>query len=266
MREVFRRARSLGSATVFALHNFHYTAPSPFADVNAVIVPSRFAADHYRNAIGVDCRVLPNLVNFDRVRVGQARPKYVTYVNLSYEKGVYVFARIADELGRIRPDIPLLVVEGRGTERTLADCGLDLRVHGNVDLMSHTPDPRRFWRVTKLCLMPSLWWENQPLVAIEAMINGIPVTGSDRGGLPEALGESGFLLPLPERLTPTSAILPAAKEVRPWVDPVIRLWDDRGEHFRLSLRALSESRRWEPESLIPLYADLFQEVRAERMG
>ena len=41
--------------------------------------------------------------------------------------------------------------------------------------------------------MPSLWWENQPLVAIEAMINGIPVIGSDRGGIPESLGEAGSL-------------------------------------------------------------------------
>ena len=52
--------------------------------------------------------------------------------------------------------------------------------------------------------MPSLWWENQPLVAIEAMINGIPVIGSDRGGIPETLGEAGFCLPLPERLTPAT--------------------------------------------------------------
>ncbi len=63
--------------------------------------------------------------------------------------------------------------------------------------------------------MPSLWWENQPLIAIEAMINGIPVIGSDRGGIPETLGAAGFCLPLPDRLTPASQVVPAADEVEP---------------------------------------------------
>ena len=63
--------------------------------------------------------------------------------------------------------------------------------------MPVTTDPRRFWRLTKICLMPSLWWENQPLVAVEAMINGIPVVGSDRGGIPETLGDGGCAFPCP---------------------------------------------------------------------
>ena len=39
------------------------------------------------------------------------------------EKGVYAFARIAHELGRRRPDIPLLVVESRGTPSTWPRAG-----------------------------------------------------------------------------------------------------------------------------------------------
>ena len=99
-----------------------------------------------------------------RVLIEQHDPKFLTFVNPSCEKGVYVFARIADELGRHRPDIPVLVVESRGTEATVAACGLELREHGNVFFMGHTHDPRDFWGVTKVCLLPSVWWENQPLV------------------------------------------------------------------------------------------------------
>jgi glycosyltransferase involved in cell wall biosynthesis len=132
-------------------------------------VPSRFAASYYRRSLDLTCTVLPYLMAVDRFKVASREPRYVTFVNPSHEKGVFAFARIADELGRRRPDIPLLVVEGRGTERTLVDCGLDLRAHGNVSLMRHTPDPRLFWGATRICVMPSLWWENQPHVAIEAM-------------------------------------------------------------------------------------------------
>ncbi|MEW4567465.1 glycosyltransferase [Tautonia sp. JC769] len=260
--EVFRRARASGIATVFMLHNFHYPSPKPFADIDRVCVPSRFAADHYAEALGIACFVLPNLVDRGRVEAGEVDPRFVAFVNPSPGKGVWPFARMAEELGKRRPEIPLLVVEGRGTERTLASCGLDLRVHGNVFLMAHTADPRRFWGKTRVCLMPSLWWENQPLVAIEAMINGIPVIGSDRGGLPETLGDAGIVLPLPDRLTPSTRTLPTAEEVAPWVEEVIRLWDDTAffeEHRR---RARQEASRWDAEALEPRYERFFSEIRS----
>jgi len=206
-------ARERGITVVFALHNFNYVTTLPFSTADVILVPSRFAADHYRRALGLKCTVLPYLIDFDRVRVENREPRYVTFVNPSYEKGVYAFARIADELGRRRPDIPLLVVEGRGAERTLADCGIDLRVHGNVNLMSNTSDPRKFWSVTRICIVPSLWWESQGLVAVEAMINGIPVIACDRGALPETLGRAGVLLPLPQRLTSFTRDLPSAEEL-----------------------------------------------------
>ncbi|WP_169973287.1 glycosyltransferase [Tautonia rosea] len=259
--EVFRRARASGIATVFMLHNLHYGDRRPFADVDHVCVPSRFAAGYYGKALGLRCRVLPNLVDRDRVEAGEVVPRFTTFVNPSFEKGVLAFARMAEGLGERRPEIPLLVVEARGTERTLASCGLDLRVHGNVFLMAHTADPRRFWGKTRVCLMPSLWWENQPLVAVEAMINGIPVIGSDRGGIPETLGDAGIVLPLPDRQTPSTRTLPTAEEVAPWVEAIIRLWDDPGffeEHRR---RAREEARRWDAEVLEAGYSRFFSEIR-----
>jgi glycosyltransferase involved in cell wall biosynthesis len=258
--EIRRRARARGIAVVFALHNFNYRNRAPFQDVDAVIVPSRFAASYYRRSLDLTCTVLPYLMAVDRFKVASREPRYVTFVNPSHEKGVFAFARMADELGRRRPDIPLLVVEGRGTERTLVDCGLDLRAHGNVSLMRHTPDPRLFWSVTRICVMPSVWWENQPLVAIEAMTNGIPVVGSDRGGIPETLGDSGIVLGLPSRLSPTTCELPTAEEIGPWVKAIIALWEDKEWYAELSRRAIVESSRWEPEVLEPQHVDFFERL------
>ncbi len=255
------RARAFGAAVVCPLHHLHYRSAAPFADTDLIIAPSRFAASYYRRILGLECVVLPNLIDFERVRAETRDPRYVTFVNPSYEKGVYVFARIADELGRRRPDIPLLVVESRGTERTLVDCGLDLRTHGNVSVMRHTPDPRHFWSVTRVAIMPSLCWENQPLVAIEAMINGVPVIGSDRGGAPEALGDAGIVLGLPQRLTPSTQELPTAREVEPWVKAIVGLWDDSAWYAEQSLRSASESRRWAPEVLEPRYLQFLEDLR-----
>jgi glycosyltransferase involved in cell wall biosynthesis len=261
-----RQARARGAAVVFALHNFSYWNRASFEGVDAVIAPSRFAASYYRKKIGIDCRPLPNLVDFGRVRATARQPRYATFVNPSHEKGVYAFARIADELGRRRPDIPLLVVECRGTERTLVDCGLDLRSCGNVSIMSNTPDPRQFWRLSRIVLMPSLWWESQGLVAVEAMINGVPVIASDRGALPETLGDAGIVLGLPPRLTPSTRDLPTAAEAEPWVKAIIGLWDDPVWYADQSRRALAESRRWAPEMLEPQYVEFFEGLRSSARG
>jgi hypothetical protein len=127
--------------------------------------------------------------------------------------------------------------------------------------MPITTDPRRFWSLTKILLMPSLWWETQGLVAVEAMINGIPVVGSDRGALPETLGGAGIALPLPERLTPVSRILPTAEEVDPWVEAILRLWDDPAWYREQSIKATNQAQLWHPDRLRPLYAEFFRNVR-----
>ena len=143
----------------------------------------------------------------------------------------------------------------------LAACGLGRDGKVSVRIMANTTDPRHFWCLTRIALMPSLWWENQPLVAIEAMINGIPVIGSDRGGIPETPGAVGFCLPLPDRLTPVSQVVPTAEEVEPWVETIIRLWDDQALYEEQSRLARQEARRWHPDRLRPLHAEFFDSVR-----
>ena len=261
---MIRLARARGIPVVFVIHNFGYRNARLFPTVDYCIVASEFARRQYRETVGLDCQTLPYPIDWDRVTVDSREPRFVTFVNPCLEKGVYAFARIAEELGRRRPDIPLLVVESRGDRDTLAACGIDPNAHGNITCMPNTTDCRRFWSLTKIALMPSLRWENQPLVAIEAMINGIPVIGLDRGGTPETLGASGFALPLPDRLTPTSKILPSAEEVEPWVETVIRLWDDDSLYPEQSALAKRESQRWHPERLRPLYAEFFRTCDCSR--
>ncbi|MBX6315927.1 MAG: class I SAM-dependent methyltransferase, partial [Isosphaeraceae bacterium] len=148
----------------------------------------------------------------------------------------------------------------QGTEVTLAGCGLDLRAHGTINLMAPTTDPRKYWGVARICLVPLLGWEGQPPEAVEALINGIPIIASDRGSLPETLGAAGIVLSLPDRITPATRILPTAEEVVPWTEAIIRLWDDREfaeDHCR---KALTQARRWSPDILETRYARFFSSL------
>ena len=107
--------------------------------------------------------------------------------------------------------------------------------------------------------------ENQPLVAIEAMINGVPVLGSNRGGVPETLGEAGSILPIPAHVTPSSQSLPTPEETAPWVDAILELWDSPDLYEQHSRRALIEAHRWSSETVEPLYERLFATLtRAQR--
>ena len=71
--------------------------------------------------------------------------------------------------------------------------------------MAATNDPRKYWGVTRLCLLPGLDLVGQSGVAVEALVNGVPAIASDRGGLPETMGELMAELGLvqePDRLRP----------------------------------------------------------------
>jgi glycosyltransferase involved in cell wall biosynthesis len=180
-------------------------------------------------------------------------------VNPTPEKGVFLFARLAYELARRRPDIPLLVVEGRGGSEWLHRVGLG-KVGGNLHVMANTPDPRDFYRVTKAVLTPSLCRETFARVPAEAMLNGIPVLASRRGALVETLSEAGFLFDVPERFTPETHTVPAAEVIHSWLETIERLWDDPQFYAAESARALHAASAWRRERLLPRFEEFFTEV------
>jgi glycosyltransferase involved in cell wall biosynthesis len=330
-------AKRHGAKIVFWLHNFSYHDRAAFAAADYIIVPSEFSRRYYREKLGLECSVLPNIVHWAEAEVGAARKvagnlrvpsalrpqplaidrsrelrvdgtgtvpatldrphpsplpegdgKYVTFINPEENKGVYVFARIARELARRRPDIPLLVTQGRSRGDALKNPALGLAPHlrgelqpggdgqlacasglygcdgRNITTMPFTPDPRDFYPAvftrTKLLLLPSLWLESFGLVAAEAMLNGIPVLASNRGALPETVGSSGFLFDIPARYTPESRDVPTAEEAAPWVEAIIRLWDDAAYYDRCSLAVRERAQAWHPDRLAPLYRDFFSRI------
>ncbi len=245
---------------VFAVHNCQYCGPEVFDFVDYVTAPSEFCRRYYWDTLGLACVKLPNVIDWQRATVSDRRPRYVTFVNPDPGKGVFVFARIAEVLAARRPDIPLLVVESRGQLDMLAEHGPDSRALTNIQRMEPTTDPREFYRVTKFILMPSVVSEVSPLVPAEAMLNGIPVIGSNRGGLPETVGSGGVLLDIPAAYTPTTCLIPSAEEIEPWVRTIVRLWDDAAFYNGLSEKAAKEAERWRPDPIGATYDAFFGNI------
>ncbi len=260
--KLMHRARSRGIPVVFHLHNFSYTDRRGFDTVSAVLVPTECARRLYARRLGLDSIHISLPINATRVIATDPEPQYVTFVNPQMAKGAAVVARIVLELSQRRPEIPFLVVDSRACTDELGRMGLDLSQAENLHRMPNTTDPRDFYRVSRIVLVPSLI-ENAALVAREALANGIPVLASDRGGLPETLGDAGFLFTLPDRLVASgSAAVPTAREAAPWIATIEKLWDDPEFEARHRALALAEARRWDGGQLAERYEEFFEELRS----
>src|SRR5262249_61061576 len=99
-----------------------------------------------------------------------------------------------------------------------------------------------------------------PRVAAGALLKGVPGVAGRRGGLPEALGGAGLLLDIPAPYQPGTRRVPSAAEVAPWVEAVIRLWDDADFYEDQRRRCLAAAEGWHPESLLPRFEAFFRGV------
>ena len=104
--------------------------------------------------------------------------------------------------------------KGVARANCLRRLGIDPGGLKNVAVMPNMPDPRKFYAATRLILMPSLT-ENAGFVAMEAMTNGIPVLASNRGGLPETIGDAAPLIDIPARYTPETRDCPRPRKWNP---------------------------------------------------
>lgn len=253
-------ARRRGVPVVFHLHNFAYGDSSSFVDASATIVPSEYCRRHYARRLGLECAVLPSPIVPERIIAPEREPRFLTFINPEIAKGASIVARIAFELDARRPDIPIMVVEGRGTMKDLAALDLDVSKLRNLRSTPNSIDPRMIYRETRVLLAPSLLRETFGRMASEALANGIPVLASDRGALPETLGDAGFLFTPPDCCTPTSRQTPSARDVAPWLATIEKLWDDPAWDARHRDRALEAARRWEPDLVARRYLDFFESV------
>ncbi|MHB8488106.1 MAG: glycosyltransferase [Candidatus Dormibacteria bacterium] len=196
---VLRRCKdgSLTSSAVMAGELFLHTITRAYSPIGVFICPSEFLAGRMR-AAGVFPRRLrhvPHFIETAGVRMKSAAGGGVLVAGrLSSEKGIDVAIRAVGHL-----DGAMLDVAGTGPDeeplRRLADSVAPGRVrfHGLLDKAS----VERLMLAASVVAVPSRWYENQPMVVLEALARGVPVVGSALGGMPELIepGVTGDLVP-----------------------------------------------------------------------
>lgn len=213
------------------------------------IANSEFTARTYKAKFDIDSTVIPPTINpafYSTPTTGE----FVTLINPYEEKGFDLAVRIAAAC----PEIPFLFVESwKLDDDHRARIEATISPLQNVKLEGRTSDMKTVYGRTKILLAPSKWEEAWGRVASEAHCSGIPVVGSRRGGLPEAIGSGGVVL---DYDTPLAD----------WVAAVRRLWSDEAEYKRLSAaaRQFSERPQMNPDRQFATFMGMLDSAR--RLG
>jgi glycosyltransferase involved in cell wall biosynthesis len=176
-------------------------ARSHAARADLVVVPSPFVGRDVASTFGIDtARMLVCPAGAPRWQRRTRRPDggYLLFVGtIEPRKNLAGLFDAYERLLERRRDVPDLWIAGRATASAdgLVERTLRPPLAGRVKLTGYI-DPalrRQLYEGASLLLLPS-FDEGFGLPALEAMTLGIPVVASDRGALPELVGNAGILI------------------------------------------------------------------------
>jgi glycosyltransferase involved in cell wall biosynthesis len=203
-----------------------FASPPPRVAAVRYVANSAFTAQRYREAFGIAAEPIPPLIRPERFITTTSR-QFVTFINPVPLKG----SEIAFALAARRPDLPFLFVAGWPvTPAEEAARQARARRLPNITWQASVQDMRPVYARTRLLLAPSLWEEAWGRVVSEAQISGIPALASRRGGLPEAVGPGGMLVP-------------HDAPVEEWAAALGAMLDDPARYAAVSAAALAHASR-----------------------
>ncbi len=160
-------------------------------DASAVVVIGRYMAAYVERHLGRTAEVVhpPIYGSEPYARYGGFQRGTVLMINPCEVKGIGIFLALARQF----PQILFAALAGWGTTQADRDA---MRATPNLTVLDSVPDIEEVLSQATLLLMPSLWEEGFGLIAMEAMLRGLPVIASDSGGLVEAKQGTGFVIPV----------------------------------------------------------------------
>jgi glycosyltransferase involved in cell wall biosynthesis len=177
---------SLGSSALLAVETTLHRAMKAYSPVDVFISPSDFLADVMTRA-GVfpeRMRVVNHFVDVDTTPVKESAGGDLVFAGrLAREKGIDV---LIDAVGAMRTG-GRLDIAGDGPLRSELEAQAERVAPGRVRFHGRLakPELQQLVRGSVASVVPSRWYENQPLTVLESFGAAVPVIATDLGGLPE---------------------------------------------------------------------------------
>ncbi|MFH0857775.1 MAG: glycosyltransferase family 4 protein, partial [Candidatus Magasanikbacteria bacterium] len=153
--------------------------------ITIFLAPSRFMQEKMKEAGYTNVELVPNPVFRGNEVYTHTEGKNIVYVGrFSQEKGVDMLLRVAEKT----PELPYVFI-GDGSLREELEIYITLKKIKNVRITGWLGIEKiqKELKDARLVVVPSVWYENNPLSILEAVQNGKLVLGADIGGIPELL-------------------------------------------------------------------------------
>jgi len=157
--------------------------------VDLFISPSVFLKEKFVNwGVKKRIEVINNFVDLEKFQANFSVGAYLVCVGrLSREKGIMTLLRAIRKLPQIR-----LKLVGDGPMKEIIKNYISKKQVRNVEFVGKKSGAELFdlIRGSSFVVVPSEWYENYPMVVLEAMALGKPVLASNLGGLKEMVEEN----------------------------------------------------------------------------
>ncbi|HSE61326.1 MAG TPA: glycosyltransferase [Candidatus Saccharimonadales bacterium] len=165
-----------------------------FRHLSGIISPSRYLANQLaREEYDVPIQHIYNGIVLPEQQPLPSEPVILYVGRLEHVKGVDVLLRALPAVVAANPATRLRIV-GDGPDCTrLEALAAELGVQHSVTFVGWQKDVVAEYAKARLFVIPSVWPENLPTVALEALAVGRPIVGTAVGGIPELVedGVSG---------------------------------------------------------------------------
>ena len=237
--------------------SYHTITKYSIEQSDAVTAVSAYLRDETYRAFGCstcEIEVIPNFVDLAEFRprepgtCGDAAEEK-TLMHISNMRPVKRLQDVVRIFAKVREKIPSrLVLVGDGPDRPLAEREAEaLGIASRVRFLGKVEDVAQALRWADLYLLPSDV-ESFGLSALEALATGVPVVGTNRGGLPEVVehGVSGFL--------------GAVGDVDALAAGAVALLEDAKRWKAASVAARQRAAEFATERVVPLYERFYAAV------
>ena len=258
--------------TVAYLANSQYQDTRWCRDIDLLLTNSQASAKMYEESQGFKPIPIGVTINPEKVVAEQHERKHVLFVNPSLPKGVTISIGCALLLEKKRPDIKFEIVQSRGDwdkifQLTMQALGLQRTSLDNIIVTPNTLDMRPIYGRARLTLMPTLCFENFGRVAVESLLNGIPVIASNRGGLPEVVQGGGIIVTFPSAAyEPPYNQAVKLETLVPLANFIEKCYDDEAFYNSYVEKAFNAGKAYAPDVTVDKFLGAIKHLLDLRVG